>query len=799
MEIEEFLKFRKNLLREACDSEGFVNQNQFMTQTLPLMYDAKLIDSEECNESYYLYNEDNLKINGYAVNDSGERLQLFLVDEAKIDLAAKAENLSISTKAYYESQFKRATRFVNRAIKGHLNDELQLSSPVRALVAKMASAEGTEQFDVVEIFLISATATIETRGSTPQPKKFDFEDEELSVSFSKNRSKVIKNVLIIKRLIDLNFLYNVEISRGQREALVIDFEKDFNYRIEAIKAADEEHFESYLCVLPATILADLYRKYSTRLLEKNVRSFLQFKGANAGIRETIRLTPEKFIAFNNGITITSTGKTTLEKEGKVYISSLTDFQIVNGGQTTASIFFTRKDGFSIEKVRVMAKINVAKNVTEEGLDDLISKISRFSNSQTKVSTVDLGSRNPQLTKIKALSDSVMMPSGKKWFFEKSKGEFSTLLRMGGKAEKDYPKDVRFSKEQLGKYFTAWGDQPYVVKKGGDKVFKYFIDALSGDENGKGKLDIDRNFYEMLISKVIIFKKLEDIYGQGKNAIGQIRSAVVPYSISIIYKFTDGSKNGIVFDLSKIWLKGTLEDDLSIFMSEMMILMNNLIKKYALSDDLGEYSKRKELWDNISQSSEITNYMGSSNARKILEKYTITKEALKAKLNKKSKQKFADLATLKHNVLIFSRTADYYKKLGLIISGQISQSQRNKIDHIINCIVNKNDITDEYLSFENELIHLVRSTNPETFDKIEISMDESWQASFDLITSIYNNCLEQSENMLSAFQRQREIVKAKGAKFYSVYDEIGKLFSEGKSPGIRHLFSVRSTLNKSVDA
>ena len=416
MEIEEFLKFRKNLLREAFDSEGFVNQNQFMTQTLPLMYDAKLIDSEECNESYYVYNEDNLKINGYAVNDSGERLQLFLVDEAKIDLAAKAESLSISTKAYYESQFKRATRFVNKAIKGHLNDELQLSSPVRALIAKMASSEGTEQFDVIEIFLISATATIETRGSTPQPKKFDFEDEELSVSFFKNRSKVVKNVLIIKRLIDLNFLYNVEISRGQREALVIDFEKDFNYSIEAIKAADEEHFESYLCVLPATILADLYRKYSTRLLEKNVRSFLQFKGANAGIRETIRLSPEKFIAFNNGITITSTGKTTLEKEGKVYISSLTDFQIVNGGQTTASIFFTRKDGFSIDKVRVMAKINVAKNVSEEGLDDLISKISRYSNSQTKVSTVDLGSRNPQLTKIKALSDSIMMPSGKKVVF-----------------------------------------------------------------------------------------------------------------------------------------------------------------------------------------------------------------------------------------------------------------------------------------------------------------------------------------------------------------------------------------------
>ena len=86
-----------------------------------------------------------------------------------------------------------------------------------------------------------------------------------------------------------------------------------------------------------------------------------------------------------------------------------------------------------------------------------------------------------------------------------------------------------------------------------------------------------------------------------------------------------------------------------------------------------------------------------------------------------------------------------------------------------------------------------STNPEIFDKIDIAMDESWQVSFDLVTKIYNNCLERSENILSAFQRQREIVKAKGAKFYSVYDEVGKLLNEGKTPTMNHLFSVRSTL------
>src|SRR5690606_20423771 len=98
-----------------------------------------------------------------------------------------------------------------------------------------------------------------------------------TINYTLNRLKKTKEILVKKRLIDLNFLYNVLISQGNREALRIDFEKINGRSIEAIKAADEENFESYLCVLPADILADLYREYSTRLLEKNVRSFLQFR------------------------------------------------------------------------------------------------------------------------------------------------------------------------------------------------------------------------------------------------------------------------------------------------------------------------------------------------------------------------------------------------------------------------------------------------------------------------------------------------------------------------------------------
>jgi hypothetical protein len=404
MEVSEFLKYRHELLSEAKDEEGFISETSFINLVLPSMLEAKLIDSEECNESYYRYDSEKYKLNGYLVNESGERLQLFILNEESIDVTQNNDALQISQKNYYDNQFSRASRFISKAIKKNLDDEIQDSSPVKALISQVSTSFGIDQFDVIEIFLISATATVETRGAIPQPKRLEFDDEKLKLSFTRNqRDQVSKEVLIIKRLIDLNFLYSVLVSQGNREPLAINFKNLFpDYNIEVIKAADELNFESYLCVLPAKILADLYKRFSSRLLEKNVRSFLQFRGVNQGIRETIRTSPEKFIAYNNGITVTSTGKDVELKDGKLYLNGLTDFQIVNGGQTTASIYFTNKDGFSIDKVSVMAKINVAKDVSEENLDDLISKISQYSNSQSKVSNVDLRSRNPQLTKLKTL-------------------------------------------------------------------------------------------------------------------------------------------------------------------------------------------------------------------------------------------------------------------------------------------------------------------------------------------------------------------------------------------------------------
>jgi hypothetical protein len=798
MEIKEYYKYRKDLLDEAKDSDGFINESQFLEIVLPMMLDAKLVDSEEFN--YTLFNQihegNSLKLNAYTENESGERLQLFIVNEESID--PDFEGIEVSEKAYYESYFKKAFDFIRKARNSYL-DDIQLEGALNVLINKISNNIGAEQFDVIEIFLISATATVERRGQIPSSKRIDFKDEILNVKVKQGNETRTKVILVLKKLIDLNFLYDILISQGNREDLIIDFQEQFGNPIKAIKAADEENFTSYLCALPAPVLAKLYLRYSSRLLEKNVRSFLQFKGVNQGLKRTLTKEPEKFIAYNNGLTITAKDMEVQKVDEEIYlIQSLTDFQIVNGGQTTASIYFSNKEGVDISKVRVMAKINVAKNSTNEQLNDLISKISEYSNSQSKVSSVDLRSSNPQLNRIKALSESVITPSNKKWFFEKSKGEFNTKLRIAGssgktKLEKEYPRNFRFTKEQIGKYFSAWGDEPFDVKKGGERIFRKFIEYLDGEEKSK-KVVVNRNFYELLISKIILFKSMMDIHGTHNQALGQLRSAVVPYSISVLYNMTDGNrKGGLVFNLFKFWKTEGLENDLAIYVKDLMVLVNGLLIKYSKSGDVGEWTKKKECWDILSTSKEIVQFVNSEDSKKIIAKYTISKKEMESLILEVNEYKEVDFGLLKANVDIHSKTTTFFKSLINEIGAELDNIDIERIDLICHNITNQNELTESSLDFAQSLLLSVRGNNPEVFDKIRISENDGLVIALDFIIEQYNNTLENSGNIISNFDRLSKIAQVKGLKYDSIYLQIGKQLKDGLVPTVKQLTLISESV------
>jgi hypothetical protein len=629
-EINEYLEFRKDLLKDASDENGFIQESEVLARVTPSMLDAKLVDTEDPNDAFHDSISDGSKLNAYSISESGERLQLYVIDERTLVNGTDEESLLISLRTHYEKQFRRVTSLVKNIISGTLKGQLQDSSPILPLLSKLTSVGGVDQFDVIDVFLISLTATVERPGGVLRPRSIHFKENTITATISEDGEKRKKDFLVMQKLIDLNFLFNVEVAKGNREPLVVDFEKTFGKGIPAIQAANEKKFESYLCVLPATILADLYKRYSTRLLEKNVRSFLQFRGVNAGLKKTIREEPEKFIAYNNGLTITATSGKIKNRHGQVQILSLDNFQVVNGGQTTASIYFSKKEGFDISKVSVMAKINIAKQTKERELDELIAKISEFSNAQSRVSKVDLRSRNPQLLALKKLSQSVATPTGDEWFFERAKGEYQTEVRMKGRNKKiltkKFPTKRRFTKELLAKYYSAWGETPHLVKKGGEKIFRYFIEEVSEEIEGRDPVVVDRDFYENIISRIILFRNMEDLHGTRSRALGQLRSVVIPYAISVLYIYTNGNDKAGYFDFSRIWSRQGLEDDLSLFLEELMKLMYKLIKKYSASDDYGEYSKRKELWDSVGTSPEIIKFMSSTLSSKILKKYTVSHPA-----------------------------------------------------------------------------------------------------------------------------------------------------------------------------
>ena len=795
MKFDAHSQFRRELLEEARHDDGFISEESFLDRVLPELVDAKLIDSEEVNHCLYS-SEEYGKINAFTFNESGERLQVFVVsDSSVIDLSI--EDLQVTQKSFYEKSFSAALALIKKTQKGHLSDQIQDSSPYGLLQSHLRSSETLAGIDVVEIILISSHLTIEPRGEEPSLKRMTFDDDEYEISYSDGRTQQKKKVIVAKTLVDLNYLFDVRVAKSGEYALEVDFEKYFGQPIEVIQAANEESFESFLCVLPAVGLAKLYRRESSRLLEKNVRSFLQFRGVNKGMKETIRNEPHRFIAFNNGITITATGKVVESTSDKIFLSSLTDFQIVNGGQTTASLYFASKEGLNISEINVMAKINVVRNLTEQELDDLVSDISLYSNSQSKVSRVDLKSRNAELEKIKSLSKSVLPPNGDKWFFEKSRGEYGTLVKLSGgnkkKKDKEYPSNRRFSKEVLGKIYTAWGQTPHLVRRGGEKVFRVFIEEISGNGLDKKPKTIDRDFYEELIARIIIFRSMEKLHGTRANAIGQLRSSVIPYSLAALYKlFSKGKNSPHFFDMEKVWKEQKLSPTLSQGLYDLMVLMNDLIKKYAKSDDFGEYAKKEDLWLEIEKSKELKDWLSSSDA-------VVLKEAYTKKKKSKSRGLTVDFDTLVKAGHLFGLGKEFYGRISSNETINFSETEKRRISKIVAAFYPRRGSVG---SPEEEVIQIVyksltreQQVSPENFGFTAV--DDSCTVAINKIIDIYNTCLEDDLNLESEFKKHESIARAKSVPYSGVLGKIGKALALQNSPSFADIHLVRHYFAKAT--
>lgn len=397
---------------------------------------------------------------------------------------------------------------------------------------------------------------------------------------------------------DMDRLYRCISSGKMRETIEIDFKEMFGQGIPCLVNKDASEYEACLAIIPGNILASVYAEHGSRLLEKNVRSFLQVKGnVNKGIRNTLKMEPEMFLAYNNGISVTAESVTVESAEdGSKFISKIRDMQIVNGGQTTASIYNITKEKDSnvdLAKVYVQMKITVIK--VEEKMDEMVHKISEYANTQNKVQMADFSSNDPFNRKIEDLSRVIWAPAtnGQKpnnWFFERARGQYSDMLsREGTPAKRKAYKATHplFTKTDMAKYENTWNQLPYFVSEGAQKNFKRFMVSVKE----RGNFVPDEKYYQLLVAKAIMYRRTEKLVSEQKY--GGYRANIVTYTLALI-----SHKSAQRIDLFKIWREQGLTDVLE----NEIVRASGIVQKFIVNPpggaNVSEYCKKKSCWDNL---------------------------------------------------------------------------------------------------------------------------------------------------------------------------------------------------------
>ena len=397
---------------------------------------------------------------------------------------------------------------------------------------------------------------------------------------------------------DIDRLYRCMTSGKMRETIEIDFAEKYGLTIPCIENANSNKYSVYLAIISGSLLAALYDEYRDRLLEKNVRSFLQVKGAvNKGIRDTLRDEPEMFLAYNNGISVTAESAEIIRDEnGKPSIKKIRDMQIVNGGQTTASIFNAQKDkkvNADLSKVFVQMKLSV---ITSPGdMDEIVPRISAFANTQNKIQVADFSANDPYHRRVEELSRTIWAPAvnGMKpvnWFYERARGQYADMLgRESTSLRRKQYKETHpvFTKTDLAKYENTWDQLPFYVSEGAQKNFRRFTLRL----NEHKSILPDEKYYQNLIAKAILFRRTEKLVSQ--QQYGGYRANIVTYSLALL-----SFKTAQRINLEMIWKTQALSFALEQEIVKASQLVHDIITNPPGGANIGEWCKKEKCWDTI---------------------------------------------------------------------------------------------------------------------------------------------------------------------------------------------------------
>lgn len=717
------------------------------------------------------------KINGFCLKD-------FVKDENRkeyyetLDLFItyyKTEYGYNITKDDYTKSLNQIKRFINYALKGYINYIDKSHKELNELI-KIIENQGNS-FDRINVyFLINGF-------SSREKEKIDLKDIDVFV-----------------HTWDISRLFKINESNSIHEPIEIDF-KTFTENRKGLQCLQvpniDEMYDCYLAIVPGEILAKLYKEFSNELLESNVRAFLGQAGKfNKGIRDTIRNKPQMFLPYNNGITATAENVTTEIIDNQLVITKLNDFQIVNGGQTTASLYHTQKKfkEADLSKIFVQMKLTVIKDKEQKNIE--VPNISRFANSQNKVSELDLSSNNPYFVQIENLSRKkyVVNPENKNhsllWFFERTNGQYrETLNKQTPTQQKKFkeqnPPNLKFVKSDVAKFINIWELEPHFVSQGSQKNFIHFTKKINELVN-KNKLP-GENFYRKLIANGILFKITDKLFGRKNiDAIGDtnLKSFTVAYTLSYFHLLTDSR-----LDLWKIYEHQKIDDFLSDSIKTLLRFVYNHLVKEANNSLISEYAKRESSWKKLKEIPYSINLIDSLKNYLILEEEKIQRE----------KEKELDTTTIENSIYLVSEIYSMGLKFWDGFKIYIDKNKPDGFDYysvfdLFSKLNNKTNLAQKDISFGKRVLDFTQETpllideikalsNLEEnlmieikfiYDRLLLISKDKWKNIIDLASrnNIFDNLALDNIKSVQASLSKKEIMKEQA--LIKCYESLQKL-------------------------
>lgn len=664
MELEEYRKAVLEEIRATASSENESKSNMFVRTLSDYLVDLEIIPMyEECFISIASAKDKRrtIAMDAYAYDTVDRSLTLIAViynDGEEVVTLGKSEATKL---------FSKVENLMKEVFDNLLDKKFDISTNQYDFINEFSKKK--EEIGKVRILIIT--------------------DAIVSKNLSKLENGNLDGIPIEYNIWDIGRFYNVMGSNKYKEELEVDFKRYATNGVPLLYANNEGcDYKSYLGVIPAEVLANVYDEYGSRLLEGNVRSFLSVRGSvNKNIRRSILNEPEMFFAYNNGISATATSIEINYVGNMAYLVKAKDFQIVNGGQTTASLSTSKfKDKADLSKVFVQMKLTEVEG--EEAIK-IIPQISRCSNSQNKVNEADFFATSGFHIRVEQLSRRLYAPAtggnqyDTHWFYERARGQYlQEQLKMTPTQKKKFtnqnPKKQLVTKTDLAKYINSWDGLPNIVSKGAQANFLAFANEV--DPKWKENDEIyNEQYFKDTISKAILFKSIELLVSNQPWYQNSYRANIVTYSIALFSHKLKEQFKGESFDFSKIWNKQEVPNDiLKIFIEITEKVFDSITAPGRVTMNVTQWCKKQICWDHIKK---IEIDFGNSIAKYMIDK---TEKRKKASDGKKE-QRFVNEVEAQTKVISLGEA--YWQKV--LKFGREKELISNNDEKVLSVVISMN--------------------------------------------------------------------------------------------------------------